>query len=201
MYEEHHNEMAEEKYSLGAFIDISQLILKFDCEHAKMCLWETASALRHSLGEMKLHGKHHLLFEAADFEAGSRVLDTWNRVKNMLPCLQAVSGATRKSFATYEVTAGVGFMLESQTVPIWVAVAVQLLLGIQDAIGSVREKPVLEVQGHAQRLISDLKSRKIDQESFDKEVEWLSEVYDVYDLDISQDSFRKMALGGLKKGN
>lgn len=134
MYEAHQHLMDDANRNLDSFLHLSERVQIFDCPHSKMCLWEIFTALRHFFWESqtkpKVKGTYNLLSGSVDFVGGRDVSATWIRIRRILLCLQAVSGATRRSFASDEITAGIGVMFRTGTVPLGVVCGVQLLLEV-----------------------------------------------------------------------
>lgn len=48
-----------------------------------------------------------------------------------------------------EMTRGIGHLYRTQTIPVWVTFGLQMLLDIQDVMGSSVDKAVKDVQAHA----------------------------------------------------
>lgn len=198
MYEMHSNDTVK-AHSLDDFLKPSPLVSHFGCSHAELCLWEPYSALKLFLYELQYRGKQYLMPDGSEYVGSPDLPETIRRLKRMLPCFQSISNAMAESFANDEITSGVGVALQTDTVPIWVAFGLQLLLDMQDELRTAPDKALKEVKQHARARIGEIRRRKLDKPPFDRAgqgTEWLRSTLDVYELDILGDNFRRTLAGG-----
>lgn len=142
---------------------------------------------------------HNLTFE--------RVEEISTRIKNMLPCFQAISYGMAGAFASDEITSGLETMFKTQTISIWVAFGLQLLLDIQDGLRDNPEKPLKELQKHARWQLDIHKGRQFDQEPYvvrgelsdDRGFQQLTKILKDYEGDIFEDYFRRKLFAGTVK--
>lgn len=193
--------MPETGYSnLDIFIKPSPICGSFKCSHAELSMWDTFSTLKQHLFGANSNGKNYITVEKPNDADDQGNPDAFRRIKDMLPGLQVISRALSKSFATDEITSGIGVMMETETIPIWVTFGVQLLLDIQDELESVPEKPLQEVQQDARNSLLIFRHRNLDREPFlcvSDSIEWLESVLGAYELDVLGDNFRKICADGL----
>ncbi|XXH01861.1 hypothetical protein Hte_008223 [Hypoxylon texense] len=196
MYGTHEEDLAGKGRDLDSFLKPSAHCQVMGCGHAELCLSETFSALKHSLYEFNAMGGQCLL---PGYNPHHEVPETFARIKGMLPCFQGIAQAMAESFASDEVTSGIGLMFASQTIPIWVAFAVQTLLDIQDELKDVPKKATQEVQQHARKMLASFRSRDFSHEPFSEAregVQWLTTTLGAYELDVLGDNFRKTFTSG-----
>ncbi|KAI4861932.1 hypothetical protein F4820DRAFT_41118 [Hypoxylon rubiginosum] len=192
IYATHEEDLAKEGRDLDSFLTPSARYHIMGCSHADLCLSETFSALKHCLYEFKARRGQSLL--AGNVPHHEKAPETFVRIKDMLPCFQGISRTMAEAFASDEVTSGIGLMFDSQTIPIWVAFAVQALLDIQDELKAVPRKATQEVQQHTRNKLASFRSMDFNQEPFsqaDRGTQWLAATLGAYELDVLGDNFRK----------
>ncbi|KAI0006514.1 hypothetical protein F4779DRAFT_596171 [Xylariaceae sp. FL0662B] len=192
MYITHEEGLIKKNEDLESFIKPSPEYIEIRCAHADLFLSETFNALKHALYEVNDIGKQYILPE--DRTDSSTASETFRRIKRMLPCLQGVSNAMAHSPASDEITSGIGVMFETETIPIWVAFGVQLLLDIQDELEAVPQKALREVQKHTRHKLSAIRSKNLDKEPFSQRPEgsqWLAMFLSAHERDVLEDNFRK----------
>ncbi|KAH9909765.1 hypothetical protein F4778DRAFT_13067 [Xylariomycetidae sp. FL2044] len=191
VYETHRESM--KGFNLYGFIRPSPAVAFFDCVHADRCMSTIYTTLNHSLYEAKHLGRKaiapvHIREDAPEY---------YNRIKEILPCLQHISMSMGDSFANDEITSGIGHIFKTWTIPIWTVFATQLLLDIQDSTHEVPHRAIHEVKLSAGLVLWSFKNQDHDQEPYTadrRRMTWLSSVMSAYELDISGDNFRKTAM-------
>ncbi|OTB11268.1 hypothetical protein K445DRAFT_26831 [Daldinia sp. EC12] len=173
---------------LDEFLEPSSQRHVFSCEHGKLCFADVYCALKNVLFMMKNPGFGYILDEV------TTDTEYFRRLMCMLPIFHNLARPTAASFACDEISSGIEFMFKTETIPIYVAFGVQLLLDIQDELVLIPENPVLEVKKHMRNMLSTFKSRKFDQEPFtidDKGFKWLMDLLHIYEQDILHDNLRR----------
>ncbi|KAI1773199.1 hypothetical protein F4818DRAFT_423539 [Hypoxylon cercidicola] len=197
IYALHEEGLKSKGRDLDSFLKPSAGFDIFDCGHADLCLSETFCALKHSLYKFRARGGRYVFL--GNVPHHERVTETFERIKDMLPCFQATAQAIGESFASDEITSGIGLMFDSQTIPIWVAFAVQSLIDIQDALKAVPKKAVQEVQQHTREKLTRFRGMNFNQEPstmVGEGIQWLAATLGGYELAVLGDHFRKMITGG-----
>ncbi|KAI1081969.1 hypothetical protein F5B20DRAFT_588088 [Whalleya microplaca] len=153
--------------ALADFVKPTSWCPRFSCSHAEICLLDTFAALKHSLFEYTSRGRRYMLGDGY----GGNETETFRRINRILPYLAGVATGLRGrfAFASDEITSAVGYMFRTETIPIWVAFGVRLLLDIQDELQTVPGKALWEVQTHTIDKLSEYKSRKFDEPTVDND--------------------------------
>ncbi|CAJ2501692.1 Uu.00g045450.m01.CDS01 [Anthostomella pinea] len=157
IYENHQSSMIQNNVDLRSFLEPSPGVASLGCSHSELCLWETFTALKHSLWEAKPEAVNICCWEKRK---------TFRRIKSMLPCLQSISQGMAQSFASDGITSGIGAMFKTRSIPVWTAFGMEMLLDIQDELQTVPQKALKEVQRHTRTKISEFRSKKLDQQPF-----------------------------------
>ncbi|KAI0849444.1 hypothetical protein F5Y00DRAFT_269426 [Daldinia vernicosa] len=186
IYATHEEDMVSKGQDLDSFLKPSPRCHVIDCSHGQLCLSDIYSALKHSLYETKSLGEYYVV--PGDETLTNGATENFRRIKRMLP-----------SFASDEITSGIGLMFRAGTIPISVAFGVQLLLDIQDKLQDMPDKPIHEVKKHTRNMLSAFRSKKLNQEPFvlvGQGSQWLATTLAAYELDVLGDNFRRKLLGG-----
>ncbi|KAH9908419.1 hypothetical protein F4778DRAFT_795844 [Xylariomycetidae sp. FL2044] len=189
VYQCHQHSLLDGGRSLDSLLQPLREMALYDCEHARLCMWETYNALNHSLWELEQQGAQYLLSGNVNPNAPEK----FRRIKSMLPDFQAVSQGMDKCVASDEITLGLGTMFKTKKISIWVTFAVEVLLDAQDELRTVPRKALNEVQQHARIKFSELKSGKVSQAPFaevEKAKECLASLMSSYESDVLGDNFR-----------
>ncbi|KAI2779910.1 hypothetical protein F4815DRAFT_163251 [Daldinia loculata] len=197
IYATHEEDMVSKGQDLDSFLKPSPRCHVIDCSHGQLCLSEIYSALKHSLYQSKSLGGENMV--PGDTTLTDGATENFRRIKRMLPCFQGVARAMAESFASDEVTSGIGLMFRTETIPISVAFGVQLLLDIQDELQDMPEKPIHEVKKHTRNMLSAFRSKKLNQEPFalvGQASQWLATTLAAYESDVLKDNFRRKLVGG-----
>ncbi|KAI1760162.1 hypothetical protein GGR53DRAFT_96820 [Hypoxylon sp. FL1150] len=192
VYANHEYELKMVGTELDDFLKPSKEYHIVDHHHGVLCLSEIFGALKHYLYEVKVRGGKN--FVPMTSRRWLNTPETFDRVRDMVACFQGITRTIGDSFARDEFTSGIELMIDSNTIPIWVAFAMRVLLDIQDELKATPERAVQEVQRHARRRLAAFRCIDFNRDPFAAAEgnEWLAKTLGDYERDVLGDHFRHM---------
>lgn len=182
--------------SIKEFLKPSNECIHVPCEHADLVFWDIYQALQNALRHTEQFGGSSFLGDSDDDPDAP---ESFRRVRNLLPCFQTIANTKSSSFASDEVTPAIGHIFETKTIPIWTLFALQVLLDVQDAMGSVEgsDSALRSVKWHTRRVSKAFAGLDLVATDYAMDplgIQWMADVIRAYEQDVLEDHFGKAGI-------
>lgn len=144
LWREH--DFTHQAVGMNDWVKVSDSLCTMECEHSELFFWDTFNALKVCAHHIKKRPKGVVLEDLSPYYSGFS--ESQRRIFRLFPLFQITTLVMLPNCGFDEVSRAIRTVCESQTVPIWAAFSIQVLLDIQDQLDDEPKKALEELKQH-----------------------------------------------------